>query len=88
MADTFKEFEAESLFCAKCKRATPVRKRLLLVLPTGNKYDYICSTCGAAVGGKTDNDATDFYRTTPPPTGLGGPATPRGPDPISLRRRR
>jgi hypothetical protein len=88
MADTFKEFEAESLFCVKCKRATPVRKRLLLVLPTGNKYDYICSACGAAVGGKTDNDATDFYRTTPPPAGLGGPAAPRGPGPIPRHRRR
>jgi hypothetical protein len=86
MADSFKEFEAESLFCAKCQRATPVRKRLLLVLPTGNKYDYLCSTCGAAVGGKTDNDATDFHRAAPPPTGLPGPSAPRGPIPIRRRR--
>ena len=64
MADTFKEFEAASLFCTRCKRATPTRKKLLLVLPTGNKYDYTCSVCGAAVGGKTDNDPTDFYTTT------------------------
>src|SRR5512144_2590019 len=40
--DSFKEFEATSLFCNRCKRATPVRKQLLLVLPTGNKYDYRC----------------------------------------------
>ncbi len=65
MADSFKEFEATSLFCARCKQATAVRKRLLLVLPTGNKYDYTCSVCGNAVGGKTDSDATDFYTTTP-----------------------
>jgi hypothetical protein len=66
VADSFKEFEASTLFCSRCKRATPVRKKLLLVLPTGNKYDYTCSECGGAVGGKTDNDATDFY-TTPSP---------------------
>ena len=61
--DSFKEFEASSLFCGRCKQANPVRKRLLLVLPTGNRYDYTCSVCGAAVGGKTDNDASDFYAT-------------------------
>ena len=66
VAESFKEFEASSLFCARCRRATPVRKKLLLVLPSGNKYDYTCSECGAAVGGKTDNDASDFYTTAPP----------------------
>jgi hypothetical protein len=71
VTDTFKEFEATSLFCTRCRRAMPVRKKLLLVLPTGNKYDYTCSACGAAVGGKTDNDATDFYATRRPP---GAPA--------------
>jgi len=64
VADSFKEFEASSLFCSRCRQATPVRKRLLLVLPTGNKYDYTCSVCGNAVGGKTDNDTTAFYGTT------------------------
>jgi hypothetical protein len=64
VADSFKEFEATTLFCARCKQATPTRKKLLLVLPTGNKYDYMCAVCGAAVGGKTDNDPTDFYTTT------------------------
>jgi hypothetical protein len=77
VTDSFKEFEATSLFCARCRQAMPVRKRLLLVLPTGNKYDYTCAECGNPVGGKTDNDTTDFYRTaprrgprgTPPPLG-------------------
>lgn len=62
----FEEFEATSLFCSRCRRATPARKKLLLVLPTGNKYDYVCGECGAPVGGKTDNDPTDFYRTVRP----------------------
>jgi len=61
--DSFKEFEATSLFCARCRRATSVRKKLLLVLPTGNKYDYTCSECGSAVGGKTDSDPRDFHAT-------------------------
>lgn len=78
MADSFGEFEATSLFCARCKTATPVRKKLLLVLPTGNKYDYTCSACGAPVGGKMDSDATDFYGTAPArPFGSGSRASPR-----------
>jgi hypothetical protein len=64
--DSFEEFEAASLFCPRCRRATPVRKKLLLVLPSGNKYDYLCAECGTSVGGKTDNDPTDFYRTVAP----------------------
>jgi hypothetical protein len=59
--DSFEEFEATSLFCPRCKRATQARRRLLLVLPTGNKYDYLCSDCGTPVGGKTDNNAADFH---------------------------
>jgi hypothetical protein len=65
--DAFGEFEATSLFCPSCRRATPVRRKLLLVLPSGSKYDYVCAECGTAVGGKTDNDASEFYRTSPPP---------------------
>lgn len=65
--DDFEEFEATSLFCPRCRRATATRKKLLLVLPTGNKYDYVCAECGTAVGGKTDNDVTSFRRTVPPP---------------------
>jgi hypothetical protein len=63
--DAFGEFEATSLFCARCRRATAVRKKLLLVLPSGNKYDYVCAECGSQVGGKTDDDAGDFYRAIP-----------------------
>ncbi len=63
---SFGEFEATSLFCPRCRRATPARRKLLLVLPTGNKYDYVCAECGTAVGGKTDNDPRDFYRSLSP----------------------
>ncbi len=64
--ESFGEFEATSLFCPRCRRATAARRKLLLVLPSGNKYDYVCAECGTAVGGKTDNDASEFYRTAPP----------------------
>jgi len=45
--------EASLLACPKCRQAVPVRKRLLLVLPEGDKYEYVCphcaSTCGTTV---------------------------------------
>ncbi|MBI3454495.1 MAG: hypothetical protein HY002_01735 [Candidatus Rokubacteria bacterium] len=63
MRDAYGEFEATSLFCPRCRRAVAVRKKLLLVLPTGNKYDYLCEQCGTPVGGKVDNDATAFRQT-------------------------
>jgi hypothetical protein len=69
---SFGEFEATTLFCPRCRRATPARRKLLLVLPTGNKYDYFCSECGTPVGGKTDNDSGDFYKTAPRPPGAPG----------------
>ena len=62
MVDSFGELEASSLFCPRCKQATPVRKKLLLVLPSGNKYDYTCGVCGTQVGGKTDSDSSEFHR--------------------------
>ena len=37
-----------------------MRQRLLLVLPTGRKYDYVCSVCGNSVGSKMDDDTSDF----------------------------
>jgi hypothetical protein len=30
-----------------------VRKRLLLVLPEGDKYEYLCAFCSSTVGTKT-----------------------------------
>jgi len=51
--DSFEEFEATSLFCPRCRRATETRKKLLLVLPSGSKYDYVCAECGTAVASFT-----------------------------------
>jgi hypothetical protein len=48
----FEEMEASLLFCPQCRRATPVRKRLLIVLPEGDKFDYVCTQCGTVSGDK------------------------------------
>ncbi|MDO9567111.1 MAG: hypothetical protein Q7J15_10265 [Candidatus Desulfaltia sp.] len=55
-ADMFKEFDATQLYCPCCKQAVPVRKRLLLVLPEGNKYEYLCAFCSETVGTKMDKN--------------------------------
>ena len=51
-SETFKNFSATHLLCPTCKRAMPVRERVLLFLPTGNLYDYCCTACGTSVGTK------------------------------------
>jgi hypothetical protein len=51
---SFDQFEATALYCPNCKEAVPLRKRLLLVLPEGDKYEYLCVYCGTPVGEKTD----------------------------------
>ena len=52
----YKEFDATELYCPRCRRAVPVRKRLLLVLPEGDKYEYLCAHCSSTVGTKTSRD--------------------------------
>jgi hypothetical protein len=51
--ETYKDFDATELFCPNCRKAVPVRKRLLLILSNGDKYDYSCVFCGTSVGDKT-----------------------------------
>jgi len=50
--EQYRDFDATELFCPQCQRAVPVRKRLLLVLANGDKYDYTCIYCGTSVGDK------------------------------------
>ncbi|MBM4271433.1 MAG: cytoplasmic protein [Deltaproteobacteria bacterium] len=50
--ETYRDFDATELLCPSCKRAVPVRKRLLLILSNGDKYDYSCVFCGTSVGDK------------------------------------
>jgi len=53
---SFKQFEATSLYCPRCKAAVPVRKKLLLVLPEGEEYEYLCARCSSSVGTKIDKN--------------------------------
>jgi hypothetical protein len=47
---SFERMEASLLACPKCRRAVAVRKRLLLILPEGDKYEYVCPDCGSTCG--------------------------------------
>jgi len=50
--ESYRDFDATELYCPRCRRAVRVRKRLLLILPQGEKYDYSCAFCGTSVGDK------------------------------------
>jgi uncharacterized Zn finger protein len=53
----FDQMEASLLYCPTCRQATPVRKRLLLVLMEGEKFDYVCTRCGTVSGDKIERPA-------------------------------
>jgi hypothetical protein len=52
----YDQFEATELYCPRCRQAMPVRKRLLLVLPEGDKYEYLCAACLTTVGDKIERN--------------------------------
>jgi len=52
----FERLEATLLACPKCRRAVQVRKRLLLILPEGDKYEYVCPHCGSTCGSTVQKD--------------------------------
>jgi hypothetical protein len=41
--------------------ATPVRKRLLLILTEGEKYEYLCARCGHSVGDKLEKGTPEVH---------------------------
>ena len=51
---SFQQLEATVLYCPQCKVAVPVRKRLLMVLPEGDKFEYLCSYCVSPLGTKVE----------------------------------
>ncbi len=59
--DSYENLEATLLLCPRCREAVPVRKRLLLVLPEGDKFEYLCTCCGSTCGTKIERP--------PPPAG-------------------
>ncbi|MDH3442549.1 MAG: hypothetical protein OEN50_01375 [Deltaproteobacteria bacterium] len=70
MEPTFGQFNATLLYCNTCRKAMPVRERLLLVLPDGELYDYTCQGCNGSLGSKTDKIAPGQRMSK---TNLGGP---------------
>ena len=56
----YEALEASELFCPTCMTAQPVRRHLLLVLPTGSKYEYRCLVCATPVGAKDDSDPSEY----------------------------
>ncbi len=53
---SFEQIEASLLYCPQCRQAMPVRKRLLLILPEGEKYEYLCVQCASTCGTKIEQD--------------------------------
>jgi hypothetical protein len=56
----YAQFEASALFCPRCRQAVPVRKRLLLILPDGDKYEYLCAYCSHSLGTKMEYEERDI----------------------------
>lgn len=65
MRQQFGNFIASELYCPKCKRAQPVRERLLLVLPSGELHEYLCSDCGSSLGERTVSGPPPAVRPAP-----------------------
>ena len=57
--ETYRDFNATELYCPRCQRSVPVRKKLLLILAEGEKYDYTCMACGTSVGDKFVRNNSD-----------------------------
>ncbi len=57
----YEDFNASALYCPRCKRAMPVRSRLLLVLPDGELHEYLCQVCATSLGTKTVRQARPMH---------------------------
>ncbi len=53
MQQQFGSLTASELYCPKCRKSQPVRERLLLLLPTGELFEYRCVVCGTSLGERT-----------------------------------
>lgn len=63
----FERLRASELFCPRCRRAQPVRERLLLVLPHADLHEYRCTVCGESCGTREVRQPPPLLRATPPP---------------------
>jgi len=79
MPRQFGAFTASELYCPKCRKAQPVREKLLLVLPTGELHDYLCTGCGESLGKRTVSvPAPQPPSAQLPPSPRPGRKNPRG----------
>jgi len=67
----FDQFQATELYCPRCRRAQPVRERLLLVLPHAELYEYRCTVCAASLGSR-EVKAPPLAAVRPRPAARGG----------------
>jgi len=65
MQQQFEHLRASEIYCNRCRKAQPVRERLLLVLPHAELHDYRCTVCGDSLGSREV--------TSPPVPGRGKP---------------
>jgi len=62
----FEQFRASLLFCPRCKEAVPVRERLLLILPDGKLFDYMCTYCANSIGSRKETEHKEVQIITSP----------------------
>ena len=79
MPQQFGDFRASELYCPKCQRAQPVREKLLLILPSGELYEYLCSGCASSLGQRTVSSPAFSTAFQPPP-----PTAPKRPTERSM----
>lgn len=48
----YDDLQATYLYCNNCASSMPVRERMLLILPDGYLYEYLCCGCGEVLGDK------------------------------------
>ena len=48
----YEDLQATFLYCNRCGGSMPVREKLLLILPDGYLFEYLCTNCQEVVGDK------------------------------------
>ncbi len=48
----YEDLQATFLYCNRCGGSMSVREKLLLILPDGYLFEYLCTNCGEVVGDK------------------------------------
>lgn len=57
----FKNFGATHLYCNNCAKSMPVREKMLLELPDGALFDYLCVGCSESLGTRKETKSLANY---------------------------